>query len=256
MRTRPAAVAGRFYSDDPAELRSTVESLLASAKSRDAVKAIVAPHAGYVYSGPIAASAYACVPETIERVVLFGPAHRVALRGLGTPTVDAFETPLGNVMIDRDAIERLDALGPVSANDRAHAQEHSLEVQLPFLQVLLDRFVLVPVVVGDATIDEVAAALEAVWGGPETLVVISTDLSHYETYEAARRMDRATADAIVRLDQAAIGDDQACGRIPLRGFLSRAKRLGMRCTELDLRNSGDTAGRRKEVVGYGAFGAS
>lgn len=246
MRVRPAAVAGRFYTDDPDELRANVQSMLAHAKSGAPSKAIVAPHAGYVYSGPIAASAYAHVPRSISRVVLLGPAHRVALRGLATSSADAFETPLGLVPIERTDF---------ATNDRAHAEEHSLEVHLPFLQTVLGDFRLVPLVVGDASIEEVESAIgrSDVFGGPETLVVISTDLSHYESYEVAKRMDRATADAIVRLDPDGIGEDSACGRHPLRGFLSLAKQRGMTATELDLRNSGDTAGRKNEVVGYGAF---
>jgi hypothetical protein len=233
--------------------------MLAQATPHGAVpKAIVAPHAGHVYSGPIAASAYALLrgAKGIERVVLIGPAHRVAVRGLATTSADLFSTPLGDIPIDRAAIERLETLPWVAANDRAHAAEHSLEVHLPFLQVALGRFALVPVVAGDATMAEVETALEAVWGGPETLVVISTDLSHYESYDTARRMDAETARAIVALEPESIGDDQACGRIPLRGLLSYAMHHGMHCTQLDLRSSGDTAGRRNEVVGYGAFALS
>lgn len=255
-RARPPAVAGTFYPRRADELRALVDELLAAAPGGGpAPKALVAPHAGYVYSGPVAASAYARLrgAKGIERVVLFGPAHRAWVRGLATSAADAFATPLGDVPIDRGAVARLERVPFVGPDDRAHAAEHSLEVQLPFLQVALGAFELVPAVVGEASAAEVEAALEAVWGGPETLVVVSTDLSHYHDYETARRMDAATARAITALDAAGVGDEQACGRAPLRGLLARAARLGLRCEELDRRSSGDTAGPRAEVVGYGAF---
>jgi AmmeMemoRadiSam system protein B len=233
--------------------------MLGGASTGPAPKALVAPHAGYIYSGPVAASAYARLAgaKGIERVVLFGPAHRVFVRGMATTTAEAFTTPLGDVPVDRDATKRIEVVPHVAPNDPAHAREHSLEVHLPFLQVVLERaFTLVPVVVGDASAAEVEAALEAVWGGPETLVVVSTDLSHYYDSATAQRMDRATADAIVALEPGKIGEEQACGRVPLRGLLSYAMHHGMHCEELDLRNSGDTAGPRDEVVGYGSFALS
>jgi AmmeMemoRadiSam system protein B len=219
-------------------------------------EAIVVPHAGYVYSGAIAASAYArIVParSIIRRVVLLGPSHRVPVRGLAVPSVDAFETPLGRVLIDDDARSLVLTLPAVEIDDRAHAAEHSLEVQLPFLQTVLDDFTLLPMSVGDATTEEVAAALDLCWGGPETLVVISTDLSHYHPYDEAVGLDARTAAAIVACRPDAVVDGDACGARPVRGLLRCASHRGLDVEQLDLRNSGDTAGDRHRVVGYGAF---
>jgi hypothetical protein len=256
-RTRPAAVAGRFYPADPASLRQMIQSFLATAPCQGAdPKAVIAPHAGYVYSGPIAASAYAAWAgsrDTIRRVVLVGPAHFVPFRGLALPSTDAFETPLGLVPVDQAAIQRLLTLPRVQLLDEAHANEHSLEVQLPFLQIVLDRFSIVPILAGQAADADVAAVLEALWGGPETRFVISSDLSHYLDSSTARRVDRATAKAIETLHPEAIGEEQACGRIPIRGMLSAAREHHLRVQTLDLRNSGDTAGSPTRVVGYGAF---
>jgi AmmeMemoRadiSam system protein B len=228
----------------------------AQARAGAAPKALVAPHAGYVYSGPIAGSAYAALAAArgeIRTVVLLGPAHRVALRGLGAPSAHAFETPLGSVAVDREALARVAGLPQVVTSDAAHALEHSLEVQLPFLQELLGDFSLVPLVVGDATPQEVAEVLELLWGGPETLVVVSSDLSHYHDFETARRMDAAASRAIEALDPDSLGPEQACGRIPVQGLLLVARRRGLRARALDVRNSGDTAGPRDAVVGYGAY---
>lgn len=258
---RPPAVAGLFYPGEAATLRASVVECLATAPtsgqtSSPTPKAIIAPHAGYVYSGPIAAAAYARIApsrDTITRVALLGPAHRVAFEGLAVSDADAFATPLGRVPLDREAIERIATLPQVRTLDAAHASEHSLEVHLPFLQEVLGDFRLVPLVVGDATADEVGEVLDALWGGPETLIVISSDLSHYHDYDAARRLDRATSRAIETLRPQDIGYDQACGRIPVNGLLTVAKRRGLHATTLDLRNSGDTAGPRDRVVGYGAW---
>jgi hypothetical protein len=214
-------------------------------------KAIVVPHAGYVYSGPIAASAYAlCAPaaDRITRVVLVGPAHRVWLEGLASPGASAMRTPLGDVIVDVEALER----AGVTAHPAAHAREHSLEVQLPFLQRVLPRARVLPLVVGGAAPAEVGALVEALWGGDETVVVISSDLSHFLSYENARAADRATADRIVALADD-LGGDDACGAAGINGLTWVARRRGMRATLLDLRSSGDTAGGREEVVGYGAF---
>ncbi|MEQ8194650.1 MAG: AmmeMemoRadiSam system protein B, partial [Rhodospirillales bacterium] len=219
-------------------------------------KAIIAPHAGYIYSGPIAASVYARLKPLrgrIERVVLLGPCHRVAVRGLALSGADAFATPLGNVPVDKEAVAALAGLPQVSTFDATHAQEHSLEVHLPFLQEILGAFKLVPLVVGDASADQVAEVLERLWGGPETLIVVSSDLSHYLDYDTANRLDRETCAAIESLDFTRIGRDQACGRIPVSGLLALAKRRGLGVDTLDLRNSGDTAGPRDRVVGYGAW---
>lgn len=255
---RPAAVAGRFYPGDPTELRELINTLLAqvpAARGRGP-KAVVAPHAGYLYSGPIAASAYAqFIParDVIRRIVLLGPSHYVALEGLATTSAAGFATPLGVVRVDVETVRQVRTLPPVRELDEAHAQEHSLEVQLPFLQVVLGDFSLVPLAVGDATPEEVSQVLDALWNGPETRFVISSDLSHYYDFQTARRLDRATAKAIEALKPAGIGEEGACGRIPIRGLLHSARRHGLRGRTVDLRNSGDTAGPRDKVVGYGAF---
>lgn len=256
---RPAAVAGAFYPGDPAALMREVRQHLHDARSPagDArpPKAIIVPHAGYIYSGPVAASAYARVAPlrgTISRVVLAGPAHRVPVRGVAIPQARAFATPLGEIELDLPALSRLRRLPFVESSDRAHAPEHSLEVHLPFLQAVLGEFRLVPVVVGQATPAEMAALLEEVWGGGETLIVASTDLSHYLPYDDARARDRETADAIIALSPR-LGPEEACGAAPVNGLLVAARRHGLEIELLDLRNSGDTAGGRGQVVGYGAF---
>jgi AmmeMemoRadiSam system protein B len=214
------------------------------------------PHAGYVYSGPIAAAAYARLAPAaagIRRVVLLGPAHRVPFRGLALPGADQFATPLGNVPVDAAGAALARRLPQVADNPHAHAAEHSLEVQLPFLQRVLGDFRLVPLVVGAASGESVAEVLDLLWGGPETLIVISSDLSHYHAYGEARTMDRATADAILELAPR-LDHDEACGATPVNGLLLAARRRGLVPTLLDLRNSGDTAGDRRQVVGYAAFG--
>jgi AmmeMemoRadiSam system protein B/AmmeMemoRadiSam system protein A len=258
MHVRPAAVAGLFYEADPAALRESVARALRAAgtAAERSPKALIVPHAGYVYSGEVAARAYALLAPLrgqIRRVVLLGPAHRVALRGLAAPSVDAFATPLGVVPLDAGALARLGDLPQVLRSDAAHAEEHALEVQLPFLQQLLGEFALVPLVVGDASAEEVAEVLERLWSGDETLIVISSDLSHYLDYASARRMDAETCRAIEELRPEALGRDSACGRVPVRGLLLAARRHGLLPRTLDLRNSGDTAGDRRRVVGYGAW---
>lgn len=258
MDVRPAALAGTFYAADPAILGADVDGFLAAATPPSALgpKAIIAPHAGLVYSGPIAGNAYAQlapVRDSVERVVLLGPAHRVFVRGLCAPTVDRFETPLGSVPLDREALDSLGDLPQVLFADEPHAQEHSLEVQLPFLQRLLGDFTLVPLVVGAASAGAVAEVLERLWGGPETRVVISSDLSHFHDYDTARRRDSATTAAIEGLDVGGLDEGSACGRVPIAGLLELARRKGLRPHTLDVRNSGDTAGPRDRVVGYGAY---
>ena len=257
---RPPAVAGTFYPDDPARLSAQLEVLLADAQlASDAggwPRALIAPHAGYIYSGPIAASAYARIApgrDTITRVVLLGPAHRVPVRGLAVSSAESFDTPLGLVPLDHDAIDRCQTLPGVCVSDEAHAAEHSLEVHLPFLQTVLGKFSLVPLVVGDASPDEVAGVIDLLWDGPETLIVVSSDLSHYEPYSVAARLDGATQRAIEGLRPGDISSAQACGRIPVQGLLLAAQRRGLRVETLDVRSSGDTAGSRDAVVGYGAW---
>lgn len=219
-------------------------------------KAIIAPHAGYIYSGPVAASAYRRVEAgrgRFQRVVLIGPSHRVGFRGLGLSSNVGFATPLGVVPVDQEAWDVASRLPAVDICDAAHRQEHSLEVHLPFLEEVLGEFKLMPIVVGDATPDEVAAVIDALWGGPETLVVISSDLSHYLGYDEAVAIDKVTAAAIEAMRPDRIAYEQACGRLPVNGLLVAAKRRGMTVSTVDLRNSGDTAGSRDRVVGYGSF---
>lgn len=254
---RKPAVAGMFYPDRPETLRKMIWQFLREAPGDGAApKALIAPHAGYIYSGPIAATVYKrllSARDQIQRVVLLGPSHRVGFEGLALSSADAFLTPLGSIPIDKDAYRLIAHLPQVFVLDRAHAQEHSLEVHLPFLQEVLGDFKLVPIAVGEASPEMVSEVLEALWGGPETLIVISSDLSHYHDYDTARAMDAATSDAIERLCPEDIGYDQACGRRPVNGLLLSAKAHGLHAKTLDLRNSGDTAGSRDEVVGYGAY---
>lgn len=253
---RNAAVAGRFYNGSAAGLQKDVDGLLASVKtSATPPKVIVAPHAGYVYSGQVAAQVYARLREarnSISRVVLLGPAHRVGFRGIASSSAEAFDTPLGRIMLDRQSLHSVAELPGMLERDDAHEQEHSLEVHLPFLQRCLDQFTLVPLVVGDAGPGQVAKVLNALWGGPETLIVVSTDLSHFLAYDDAVARDLATADRIESLQPALTGD-QACGCRPLNGLLMVLRQRGLRIRRVDYKNSGDTAGTRDRVVGYGAW---
>lgn len=256
-RVRPAAVAGAFYPEKPSALEECVRKLLESAgrSPSPAPKAIIVPHAGYIYSGPIAASIYAPLRrqrDTIRRVVLLGPAHRLAFDGLAAPQCLAFDTPLGEVPIDQAAIATLADLPQVKFNDAAHADEHSLEVQLPFLIEIFERFSLVPLTVGRATVAEVSEVLERLWGGDDTLIVISSDLSHYLPYDDAWALDGQTAQSILAMETT-IKHQQACGATPVNGLLAVAHRHHLHAHMVDLRNSGDTAGDKSRVVGYGAF---
>jgi AmmeMemoRadiSam system protein B/AmmeMemoRadiSam system protein A len=258
MDARPAAVAGMFYPGDPDTLARDVDTALAAAAPALAPgvpKAVIVPHAGYVYSGPIAAQAYArIVPakEIVKRVVLLGPCHRVPVRGLALPEAAAFDTPLGRVDVDAEAVATLGDLPQVRRWDAAHADEHALEVQLPFLQRVLGRFTIVPLVVGAASAADVAAVIERLYGGAETLIVVSSDLSHYHAYDTARALDGATVKSILALDSA-VDHEQACGATPISGLIELARRRGLVPELLDVRNSGDTAGDRRRVVGYASF---
>jgi len=256
--TRRPAVAGMFYPSDPAELNAMLDEMLAEARPIDSPtpKAIIVPHAGYVYSGPVAATAYRHVQKLaklITRVILLGPSHRVPFYGIAASSANEFATPLGMIPLDRNLIDQLVTNHQVKLLDEAHSMEHSLEVHLPFLQKALGNFSLVPLVVGDAKPEAVAQVLETCWGGDETLIVISSDLSHYHDYTTAQRMDRATSKAIETLSPESIHYDDACGRNPVNGLLELARRKGLHATTIDLRNSGDTAGPRDQVVGYGAY---
>jgi hypothetical protein len=251
-----------FYPEDPNDLEEEVTALLAEARSvirpidgARPPKALIVPHAGYVYSGPVAASAFSLLSgyrERVRRVVLMGPAHRVYLKGIALPEEESFATPFGKIPVDRNSLDLLKDLPQVTTNRVAHQLEHSLEVQLPFLQHVLEEFELVPLVVGLSSPVEVEEVLEKVWGGDETLIVVSSDLSHYLRSSLARQIDRATAESILALNPE-ISSDEACGAGPVNGLLVAARKKGMQVFELDLRNSGDTGGNSDQVVGYGAF---
>lgn len=257
VKVRKPAVAGIFYPADREELRRSVTAYLAGAESTGPVpKALIAPHAGYIYSGPVAASAYAHLVAArgkVSRVVLLGPAHWVAFSGVAASSAEAFLSPLGTVPVDLHAVQQALQLPFVSLFDAAHAREHSLEVHLPFLQEVLGKFSLVPLVVGAALPGEVAQVLELLWDGAETAIVVSSDLSHYRDYETARRLDQATSHAIEQLRWQEIHPEQMCGYYPVRGLLYVARQHQLAAKTVDVRNSGDTAGLRDEVVGYGAY---
>jgi len=254
---RPPAVAGSFYPGDPATLTALLDRLLAEAgtPSGRPPKVLIVPHAGYIYSGLTAAKAYARLAPLrtqIRRVVLLGPTHRVAVNGIALPECAAFATPLGDIPLDLAAIAELRQLAQIVTSDRVHAQEHSLEVHLPFLQRVLDAFTLVPLAVGEASPPAVAEVLDVLWGGPETLIVISSDLSHFLPYATAQQVDSRTCQQILHL-ATDIAPEQACGAFPLNGLLLTAGRRGLQPELLALCNSGDTAGDKQRVVGYASF---
>lgn len=265
-QVRPAAVAGAFYPADGHALAENIKTLLNTAASgigKKTIKntepappkAIVVPHAGYIYSGQTAAAAYARLAawhNKIKRVILLGPVHRVPIRGLALPAVDTFATPLGEVKLDEAAIALLAGMKQVVVSSQVHAQEHSLEVQLPFLQTVLDDFTLVPLAVGDATPAEVAEVLDVLWGGPETIIVVSSDLSHYLPYAMAEAVDQSTVQSILNM-KGSLTHQQACGGTPVNGLISAAKKHHLHPILLDLCNSGDTAGDKTRVVGYASF---
>jgi AmmeMemoRadiSam system protein B len=256
---REPAVAGAFYPCDPVELRAVVHRCLADARGRPAPssKAILAPHAGYAYSGPIAGSAFAALAPSrgrVRRVVLLGPAHHRPLSGLAVPQTDAFATPLGPLRVDAQARTTLLRLPQVVASEEPHEGEHCIEVELPFvLEVLGGDVTIVPILAGDATDAEAAEVLDLVWDGPETCVVVSSDLSHYHPRRIARRIDRATAHAIEHLAPEEIEDSQACGFTGVRALLRVTRARELHSVTLDVRTSGDTTGPHDQVVGYGAF---
>jgi len=260
---RTSAVAGSFYPDDPAVLHDDLQRLLDAAEINHgpvegdpAPKALIVPHAGYIYSGPIAASAYVKLrplKDVIKRVVLLGPCHRVPVGGLALSSADFYETPLGRIPLDKELTHKIENMPQVFTFDATHLEEHSLEVHLPFLQTILRDFSLLPLVVGQASSKEISDVLNQIWGGPETLIIVSTDLSHFLDYDKAQQLDRQTTQAIEQFDLHKIGNNQACGRIPLKGLLENAHQRAMDITTLDVRNSGDTSGAHDRVVGYGAW---
>ena len=265
---RPPAVASMFYPGGTAELRNAVQKYLSNAGAEENVsqlkkeeiaelRTLIVPHAGYIYSGKIAACAYQLLQENqnqFKRVLLLGPAHRVWLEGAAFPETDAFETPLGEITLDKELIEKMLAeFSWISVSDEAHSEEHCLEVQLPFLQETLGEFKLLPLVVGDAKTELLAALIQQFSEDTETLIVISTDLSHFHDYQTAREIDARTANAIELLEQNRISTEDACGAYPLRGALLAASQNQWNVHRLGLCNSGDTAGDRGRVVGYGAW---
>jgi AmmeMemoRadiSam system protein B len=257
-KVRPPAVAGQFYTRDPERLHDQVQKFMAAAPpyAGSRPKAVIAPHAGYVYSGAVAGIAFAAAQNASpkpSRVAVLGPAHYVPFRGIAAPRSDAFETPLGRVPLDTAALSGLGDLPYVSVDDAPHAPEHAIEVELPFLQVLLQDFVLVPLVVGDAKPEEVGEVLARLWGEDDSLIVISSDLSHYHAYATAQRLDAATAAAIEKAQWADLGAQDACGYLPIAGLLREATQRNLTAQRLALCNSGDTAGDRARVVGYGAW---
>ncbi len=263
QQVRPPAVAGSFYQGHKQTLINDVDELLTTARSsftetQITPKAIIVPHAGYIYSGPVAASAYATLTplrHTIKRVILLGPVHRFPVHGLALPGVDVFATPLGEIEIDQNAVTAIKDMPQVVESVAAHEQEHSLEVQLPFLQSVLENFKLLPLAVGDATAQQVAEVLEVLWGGPETLIVISSDLSHFLPYQTAQVVDAQTVQNILNLSSQ-IKHEQACGGTPVNGLMLAARHHQLQPHLLDLRNSGDTAGDKDRVVGYASFAFS
>ena len=261
MRTRPPAVAGMFYSDKPQELAADVRAFVEEATpsvTAKSPKAVIAPHAGYIYSGPIAGTAYAALAtrgKDIERVILIGPSHRVAFPGVAASAATAFDTPLGPLPVDREAVDLVVKEGWAREFEPAHEHEHSLEVQLPFCKQICPGARIVPLLAGDDDWRPVERILGLLWGGDETAVVISSDLSHYHDYATAQALDADTAKTVERLGAGQIDFEQACGATGINGLLALAAQKGLACTTLDLRNSGDTAGSRNRVVGYGAFAA-
>jgi AmmeMemoRadiSam system protein B len=253
---RDPAVAGQFYPENASELHTAIRAFFEDVQvlPGPAPKALIVPHAGYIYSGPVAATAYAGLlnRKQYTRVILLGPAHTVAVRGLALSGADVFRTPLGDVPLDKEAIAALD-MPEVMVFDATHQLEHSLEVHLPFLQSVIESFSVVPLIVGNVAAETVAEVIDALWGGPETLIVVSSDLSHYLSYEEAQTIDNATCQAIENLEADRIDHHGACGATPISGLLIAARRRGMKVTTLDLRNSGDTAGDRNQVVGYGSW---
>ncbi|MSQ52834.1 MAG: AmmeMemoRadiSam system protein B [Betaproteobacteria bacterium] len=259
MNVRAAAVAGMFYPREPAILAGEIADHLEQANEDRLCpgfpKIVIVPHAGFIYSGAVAAHAYDLLRPArgiVKQVVLMGPCHRVAVRGLALPGADAFETPLGRIPIDAEGEKLARSLPQVCVSSATHAQEHCIEVQLPYLQQVLGSFSLLPFVVGEASAEQVGEVIEKLWGGDETLFVISSDMSHYHGYDTARAMDQGTAQSIMDLDLG-INHEQACGATPIRGALLVAQRRGLKPRLLDIRNSGDTAGGKDRVVGYASF---
>ena len=254
---RQPAVAGTFYPDDSVELETVIKNFIANNQKTGPVpKAIIAPHAGYIYSAPVAASVYSIFQNAsndIRKIVIFGPAHRLPFDGLAIPSVEQFATPLGTIALDTMSLKTLEDNQLAIVLDKAHEYEHCLEVQLPFLQTLFDSFTLTPVLVGHCDASRVEQALELLWGDQQTLIIISSDLSHYHSYEDAKVLDQRATLAIEQLDSDTLDANLACGSIAINGLLKVAKKHRLKAETIDVRNSGDTAGPQEQVVGYGAY---
>lgn len=252
-------VAGYFYPNDPNTLSKQIDDFLLNTeieKNNIIPKAIIVPHAGYIYSGQTAAFSYNClekIKNKIKKVVIIGPAHRVGFNGIAGTLATEFVTPLGVVKVDESSMENVLTMPSVMILEEAFQGEHCLEVQLPFLQKILNNFTIVPLIVGNVSYITLSEVIERLWGFDDTLFVISSDLSHYHDYKTAQNMDSTTANAIVNLEPDNITYDNACGRIGIQAMLDIAKSKNMTVKQLDLRNSGDTAGDKNRVVGYGAF---
>lgn len=256
--SRLPAVADQFYPADEARLRLMVDKFLAQAKpvKIQNIKAMIVPHAGYIYSASIAASAYQALSlqtDIIRQVILIGPSHKVGFEGIASCSANQYQMPLGAVEINRELLDKINTLPQVHERNEAHEFEHSLEVQLPFLQTVLKHFTMLPLVVGDCSAQEVSQVLDELWGGDETLIVVSSDLSHFLPYERANKMDALTSEAILQLNPEKINYEHACGRNPINGLLLSAKKHALKAQLMDLRNSGDTAGVHDRVVGYASF---
>ncbi len=257
MSIRQAAVAGQFYEADKTRLQEHINKLLGVTDDPpDAMpEALIVPHAGFIYSGKTAAQAYRCIQSRrgeIKRIVLLGPAHRVYLDGMALPSVDTFSTPLGDIPLDQESIEQVKTLSGVMLSDEAHRLEHSLEVQLPFLQTVLDDFSLVPIVVGDCSADKVAGLMDKLWGDSNSLMIISSDLSHFHPYNAAKQIDASTCQRILN-KSCNLSGEEACGARVLNGLMRSKHALSLNIELLAACNSGDTAGDKNRVVGYGSF---
>ena len=254
---RLPVVAGSFYPEQPEILKAMISEYLQQvAPALKVPQAIIVPHAGYIYSGEIAASAYARLQprqSSIKHVVLLGPSHKVGFTGLALSHADAFRTPLGDIPLDAEAIASIIHFPFVEYREQAHLLEHSLEVQLPFLQMTLDSFKLLPIVAGDCPAELIEELLELFYGQDDTLIVISSDLSHFHDYQTAQRLDKQTSRLIEQLEYQLLDYDSACGRVPVSGLMVLAKKKSLQIETIDLRNSGDTAGNKSRVVGYGAY---
>ena len=257
-KIKQADVAGMFYPGEEASLRQMVDGFIQKALSFDLrPRAIIAPHAGYIYSGSIAGTAYktiAAVRDQIENVIIMSPAHRFYLRGIALHMADAFATPLGNIPVNIGIVKKIKQFSSVQWEERSFIQEHGLETHLPFIQRAFKPGIkIVPMIVGECQESEVAEILESVWEDPRNFVIISSDLSHFHSYADAKKLDRNTVDLIQNLDSQSLDTEFACGHYPICGLLNLARNRKLKIKALDIRSSGDTAGSKESVVGYGSF---